>query len=425
MAVTGPEHAGARMSVTVVILEARHHFDNARRAIQSGGFQMLHRLPHMAVALLTLLAHFALAALTLLAHRALPIRSMPAVGAVAQLAPKLLRALAEFAQLALHFLAALFVGMRGRAALGTPAFRMGRLGMITARLGLAAFRRTTLRRTRLRRAACFRAWSRLRAVRIRCARTGLGTVGFRAFGAASLLAALRWRTIRTARVFLGWSGSAEGQADEGQQQGWLVFHGGEVEPDGALWVARKIRNPTETLVSVVFAVCWWKGAIMLKKLLLGLMAAGLLWLGWKLARAMLLPPAAQVELAQARLLGAAEKRDWSTVRGLLADDYRDEAGNDRDTAIDGARQAMAHFYTVTIKAAGRCEEPDAETVVFRGVLRIEGTGAGLSQTVLSSVNGMRDPWEFHWRKTGRWPWDWRVTSIHHPQLSSLPRAMGF
>lgn len=129
----------------------------------------------------------------------------------------------------------------------------------------------------------------------------------------------------------------------------------------------------------------------------------------------------QILDAQEKLLRAVERRDWAGVGALLTEDYADEGGHDRETAVEDGRQALAHFYTLTIK-------PDlTEVTADKGAgrvqmrIRLEGTGAGLSQFVSSTVNGMLEPWVFHWRKEGRWPWNWKVERIHHDRLANLPR----
>ena len=56
-------------------------------------------------------------------------------------------------------------------------------------------------------------------------------------------------------------------------------------------------------------------------------------------------------------------------------------------------------------------------------IKLEGKGAGYSEVVMSTVNGMREPWVFHWHKEGRWPWDWKVVQVHHDELAA--RVRGF
>ncbi len=159
-----------------------------------------------------------------------------------------------------------------------------------------------------------------------------------------------------------------------------------------------------------------------KNILLGLLAALALWLGWKTLVMFARSAERQVLDAQEKLIRAAERRDWEAVKALLADDYTDEAGHDRHLAVDDARQALAHFFTLTIQHEISASTVTGQRAELRAKLRLEGNGAGFSQTVVSTVNHMADPWEFHWRKESAWPWSWRVTRVHHPELAARAAA---
>jgi hypothetical protein len=147
----------------------------------------------------------------------------------------------------------------------------------------------------------------------------------------------------------------------------------------------------------------------------------LLWGGWKGVAVFGRSAEQQVREAQEALIRTVERRDWSGVAEWLAEDYADDGGHDREGAVADGREALAHFFTLTIKH--ETTEVVADRAQARAEVRIklEGTGAGLSQMVLSTVNGMAEPWVFHWSKRGRWPWDWKVERIHHDRLASLPR----
>lgn len=155
-----------------------------------------------------------------------------------------------------------------------------------------------------------------------------------------------------------------------------------------------------------------------RTLFLGLLALLALWWGGKTALLFLGGEKSQVLAAQEKLLRAAERRDWEAVKALLADNYADEVGHDRNLAVDDARQALAHFFTLTLQhdiESFSLHEGGAQLGVR---IRLEGNGAGFSQTVVSTVNGMTAPWEFHWRKQNAWPWSWRVQRVHHPELAA-------
>lgn len=155
-----------------------------------------------------------------------------------------------------------------------------------------------------------------------------------------------------------------------------------------------------------------------RNIFVGLLAAVALWLTWKGIAVLARSPERQVLDAQEELIRAVERRDWEAVGGMLTEDYSDEAGHDRALAVDDARQALAHFFTLTIQHTVTKHEVENKQASLLVQIRLEGNGAGLSQTVVTTVNGMAEPWEFRWRKEGAWPWTWRVERIHHPQLAA-------
>lgn len=128
------------------------------------------------------------------------------------------------------------------------------------------------------------------------------------------------------------------------------------------------------------------------------------------------PPQEQVTAAQAKFLRAVEKRDWDRVKNMLTDDYSDDYGLDRDSAVQTAQQLLGGFYTITLKAEPVKVQavPDLGMMVMK--IRMEGNGVGLSQMVMSRVNQLKEPWFFHWHKKGRWPWDWKVVQVHNNEV---------
>lgn len=158
-------------------------------------------------------------------------------------------------------------------------------------------------------------------------------------------------------------------------------------------------------------------------ILLGfLLAALMLWLVWIL---FVQAPSAQLEKAQAELIAAVESRDWDEVKEWLAADYADESGFDREQAARAGAEALRGFISLTVEAetVSLTAGPEEGTVSQR--IRIDGNGAGFSESVKSAVNGLDEPWVFEWRKRGRWPWDWRVIRIGNEELGKVQLPEGF
>jgi hypothetical protein len=164
---------------------------------------------------------------------------------------------------------------------------------------------------------------------------------------------------------------------------------------------------------------------MRRRFVLGVLLAAVLWLGWTGVRVFGRSFERQVLDAQEALIRAAERRDWEAVRGMLTDDYMDEAGQDRALAVENGRQALAPFFTLTLRHEVTKVLAVKDVGMVHCRIKMEGTGAGYSEMVVNTVNGMTEPWVFHWHKKGRWPWDWKAVQIHHDQLAARARADGF
>jgi len=155
-----------------------------------------------------------------------------------------------------------------------------------------------------------------------------------------------------------------------------------------------------------------------RKLILGVLVAMVLWLAWTGIGVFGRSFEQQVLDAQEKLIRAAERRDWEAVKAMLTEDYMDEAGHDRQTAVEDGRQALAHFFSLTITHEVTLVRAVKDVGMVHCRIKLEGKGAGLSEVVMSTVNGMKEPWVFHWHKKGRWPWDWKAVQIHHDELAA-------
>jgi hypothetical protein len=154
-----------------------------------------------------------------------------------------------------------------------------------------------------------------------------------------------------------------------------------------------------------------RGLVILIILLLLLGGAG--WFSWwSFGRS----PEAEVLAAQERFLKAVEKRDWERILSTLTEDYMDEWGHDRQTAVQDARQALGGFYTLDVTTELDTLQAVETIGMVKMKIRIEGNGTGFSQFVVTKVNQIQEPWFFHWHKKGDWPWDWKVVQIHNDQL---------
>lgn len=138
--------------------------------------------------------------------------------------------------------------------------------------------------------------------------------------------------------------------------------------------------------------------------------------GWIVRFLFFQSPEEQLQRAQTKLLTAVEHRDWKTIRALIADEYMDDFGLDRDTALKTAQDLLSGYFSLTLKT---------ETTYLRGTnqigmaklkIKIEGTGTPVTQMVTDRVNATKEPWVFHWLKKGRWPWNWKLVQVQNEYI---------
>ena len=152
--------------------------------------------------------------------------------------------------------------------------------------------------------------------------------------------------------------------------------------------------------------------ILLRGLLVLFVIEGLWLVWWVFGRS----PETQVRAAQANLIEAVENRDWKKLERLMAPDYTDAFGHNRETALQDGRKYLSGFFTLTLKTDKTTIRAAKGQGMATMMIRLEGNGIGYSQLISGHVNQFTEPWAFHWSNPGRWPWDWQVNMIHHDQL---------
>jgi hypothetical protein len=150
----------------------------------------------------------------------------------------------------------------------------------------------------------------------------------------------------------------------------------------------------------------------LKKLVLpfaGIFVAAALWLRWWLQ------PERQIPRAQARLLSAIERRDFSAMEALLAADYRDRWQHDRATVVERSREIFGQFMTLTIEHEFRGLRADGGNFLLAEKITLKGFGGPLATAARDEVNVLSQPFVMEWRLRGK-PWEWELKSVTQPEL---------
>lgn len=147
----------------------------------------------------------------------------------------------------------------------------------------------------------------------------------------------------------------------------------------------------------------------------------LAWVAWEFS------PDRQIRKCFQRLLQSAENRNWDKVRSLMASDYRDQWGFDREGTVEAGRQVLGHFFVLGIDPGKPdIQRKDNEATIL-APLRLSGKGTGLAEAAMERVNSLQEPFRFAWRRETWHPWSWKLVSVEQPglqfdasQIPSLP-----
>lgn len=151
-----------------------------------------------------------------------------------------------------------------------------------------------------------------------------------------------------------------------------------------------------------------------------LLALGAILLVAGIWAALELRPKRQLERAFDKLVAAAENRDWKRVQEFIANDYSDAWGQNREEALEAAREIFGQFLVLEITP--RDLEIDASSGAVRCRPAISGTGGPLAQMVIGYVERLQGPTTLSWRKESWLPWSWKLISAAPPEGAPDPFA---
>lgn len=136
-----------------------------------------------------------------------------------------------------------------------------------------------------------------------------------------------------------------------------------------------------------------------------------------------LSPTKGVERQWARVIKAVEKKDEGRLRAILAEDYVDDWGSNREEAVKLALGVFQHFVTLTITREQPTLVMESKSKATTGArVVVRGQGSPVAQMVVQGSEGMTAPTRFRWRRESWRPWDWRLTGLENEDIrANLPR----
>lgn len=127
-------------------------------------------------------------------------------------------------------------------------------------------------------------------------------------------------------------------------------------------------------------------------------------------------PERQIRRHSENLLRACEKRDWTRFGSFVADDYRDQWGNDRSGVLERTRDVFRYVHIVHLTAVN----PSIRTVNKHGVwtakIAIDGDNGEAMTMIKDRVNSLITPFELEWQRKSGKPWDWKLVRVSNPDL---------
>lgn len=103
---------------------------------------------------------------------------------------------------------------------------------------------------------------------------------------------------------------------------------------------------------------------------------------------------------------------------MVSASYRDQWGMDRDQIGAALRDISRQFLTLRVEWVDPvCADTGDGGITMTTVMRLDGRSmTPVGEMMLSLARRLDQPFTFHWRKEGWWPWTWRLVGISNPAL---------
>ncbi|HUG10141.1 MAG TPA: hypothetical protein VMM36_03965 [Opitutaceae bacterium] len=111
-----------------------------------------------------------------------------------------------------------------------------------------------------------------------------------------------------------------------------------------------------------------------------------------------------------------EANRWSMAGWIVATEYSDRWGYDKESLVGSGRSLFRHFQWVELRRGAETWTfaPGSATVTV--TLELRGEGTQLATMARDTALTATEPFTFTFRKTGAMPWSWKIVSIDQPQL---------
>lgn len=103
---------------------------------------------------------------------------------------------------------------------------------------------------------------------------------------------------------------------------------------------------------------------------------------------------------------------------MVSTDYRDQWAMDRDQIGSALRDVSRQFLTLRLEwSDARYDRSPDGSIALTTTPRLDGKPlTPIGEMMLSTARRLDQPFTFHWKKEGWWPWTWRLVNITNPAL---------
>lgn len=103
---------------------------------------------------------------------------------------------------------------------------------------------------------------------------------------------------------------------------------------------------------------------------------------------------------------------------MVSPDYRDQWTMDRDQIGSALRDVSRQFLTLRLEwTEARYDRTPDGAIALTTTPRLDGKPlTPIGEMMLSTARRLDQPFTFHWKKEGWWPWTWRLVNITNPSL---------
>jgi hypothetical protein len=130
----------------------------------------------------------------------------------------------------------------------------------------------------------------------------------------------------------------------------------------------------------------------------------------------------QVQLHTQHLVQSLEGRNWTKFTSFLADEYKDQWGQDRPLVLQRSRALFGYLRGIRIVSTGAQVQAGRRAGFWRGKIDIKGAeNSELASMVKERVNRLNSPFTLEWRQISWKPWDWKLLRVSNEALE-LPQG---